>query len=82
MPRRSVRKKTPATAIIMGDAAEIKLESIEVVLSVPRNKSPSATVESKNPFKRVIAKTLGFLGNFMPVNAKMTKATVAEIKNL
>lgn len=57
---RSLRKKMPAVIIVIGAIAEIRFELIEVVFSVPRNKSPKETVEIRNPFSKVRPKTWDF----------------------
>jgi hypothetical protein len=77
---RSLRKNTPAMAIVIGPMVEIMFESIEVVLSVPRKSKPSETVERRKPLNKVRANVLGFLGSLKPVIAKIIIAKTAEIK--
>jgi hypothetical protein len=76
----SFRKKIPAITIVIGAIAEIKFESTEVVLFVPRNKRPKLTVEMRNPF--IIKKISVFLslGSLIPRKRKKNTAITPEIK--
>jgi hypothetical protein len=60
--------------------AEIKFESTELVLSVPRNKRPKLTVEMRNPFRIVKIKVFLSLGNLRPKKIKKNTAITLEIK--
>jgi hypothetical protein len=77
---RSLRNKTPAIAMVMGDIAEIKFESIELVLFIPKNKSPSPTEVKIKPYNKT--KIIVFLsfGSLIPENIKKKIAIIAEIK--
>ena len=79
---RSFKKNTPAIAIIIGVMAQIRLESIAVVLFVPRNRRPRATVDIRKPLRRVKSKTFGFLGIFIPLKAKIINAIIPDRKSL
>jgi hypothetical protein len=60
--------------------AEIKFESTEVVLLVPRNKRPKLTVERRNPFRIKKINVFLSLGSFKPKKIKKNKAIMLEIK--
>lgn len=78
----SLRKKMPAIAIVTGAIAEIKFESTELVLSVPRKRSPSPTVVRRNPFKMTTNRVFLSFGNLIPVKIKKITAITLDIKNL
>ena len=68
--------------MMIGDIVEIKFDSIEVVLSVPKKRRPKETVESKKPLIRIIPMVLGFLGIFILTKKKIITAITVEMKNL
>lgn len=76
----SFRKKIPAITIVIGAMAEIKFESTELVLLVPRNKRPKLTVERRNPFRIKKISVFLSLGSFKPKKIKKNKAIMLEIK--
>lgn len=77
---RSFKKKTPAIAIVTGAMAEIKFESTEFVLSIPRKRSPSPTVVRRNPCITVKIRVFLSFGSLIPVKIKKNTAMTAEIK--
>lgn len=76
----SLRKRIPAIATVVGAMAEIKFESTELVLSIPRKRSPRPIVVRRNPLRRVKIKVFLSLGSFKPIKTKKNKAIMLEIK--
>jgi hypothetical protein len=65
---------------VIGAIAEIKFESTELVLFVPKNKRPKLTVERRNPFRITKNSVFLSLGSFRPKKIKKNNAITLEIK--
>ncbi len=78
----SPRSFVPASVIRRGFAMVIIVMSTTVVFSSPRKRNPNATVEVRNPQKKSVRRTFGFLGKCRLVRNRITIETVVESMNL